>query len=441
MSPEVCENKPYTFKSDVWSLGCVLYELCMLKHAFSADNLLGLVYKIVSDKYEPIPKRYPLALNNLIKNMLTKVADLRPSVRDLLADTYVQSFVKEYVRTRGQCATPASAASRVGTAAPGGGPDGATRTSSGSGAGAYPGAEPAAAPSGRRVGGALGRGAPGHRPRPKPRPAKAPGAAGGPPTTETPKEAMARRRREAADKKAEELKAASQQATRSRDVARQMKEAEFQTTQLGGGMAVVANSSAPTWRPGQYGADLEDSSCRADIEEPLEEISEDDSSNEEYEDDFEDDELYTEDDLSELDEDLDGEHRYIRPQVGHLDIIREEQDFTRVMTNYEQDIGRGSYSPHPDEAPIAVVSGTPPTTAGLMDVRTRASRLREELMRKMGPETFQLAFEFLVRARREDVEERKVKRDLEALVGREIYKMYCFDVDQLVFQQTCLGPR
>eukprot|EP00425_Heterocapsa_triquetra_P040341 CAMPEP_0195072640 /NCGR_PEP_ID=MMETSP0448-20130528/16180_1 /TAXON_ID=66468 /ORGANISM="Heterocapsa triquestra, Strain CCMP 448" /LENGTH=206 /DNA_ID=CAMNT_0040104657 /DNA_START=25 /DNA_END=642 /DNA_ORIENTATION=+ len=29
MSPEVCENKPYTFKSDVWSLGCVLYELCM----------------------------------------------------------------------------------------------------------------------------------------------------------------------------------------------------------------------------------------------------------------------------------------------------------------------------------------------------------------------------------------------------------------------------
>ncbi len=47
MSPEVCENKPYTFKSDVWALGCVLYELCTLQHAFSASNLLGLVYKIV----------------------------------------------------------------------------------------------------------------------------------------------------------------------------------------------------------------------------------------------------------------------------------------------------------------------------------------------------------------------------------------------------------
>lgn len=43
MSPEVCESKPYTFKSDVWAAGCVLYELCVLKHAFDSNNLLGLV--------------------------------------------------------------------------------------------------------------------------------------------------------------------------------------------------------------------------------------------------------------------------------------------------------------------------------------------------------------------------------------------------------------
>eukprot|EP00444_Apocalathium_aciculiferum_P014944 CAMPEP_0183460128 /NCGR_PEP_ID=MMETSP0370-20130417/136937_1 /TAXON_ID=268820 /ORGANISM="Peridinium aciculiferum, Strain PAER-2" /LENGTH=291 /DNA_ID=CAMNT_0025652003 /DNA_START=61 /DNA_END=932 /DNA_ORIENTATION=- len=112
MSPEVCENKPYTFKSDVWSLGCVLYELCMLKHAFSADNLLGLVYKIVSDKYEPIPKMYSSNLNVLIQRMLEKDADKRPSVRDLLADTYVHSFMNEWVRTRGQCATPSAASAQ-----------------------------------------------------------------------------------------------------------------------------------------------------------------------------------------------------------------------------------------------------------------------------------------------------------------------------------------
>lgn len=47
LSPEICQNRPYSFKSDVWSIGCILYELCTLKHAFKSNNLLGLVYKIV----------------------------------------------------------------------------------------------------------------------------------------------------------------------------------------------------------------------------------------------------------------------------------------------------------------------------------------------------------------------------------------------------------
>ncbi len=50
-SPEVCESKPYSFKSDMWSLGCVLYEMCTLQHAFNSSNLLGLVYKIVQVRF------------------------------------------------------------------------------------------------------------------------------------------------------------------------------------------------------------------------------------------------------------------------------------------------------------------------------------------------------------------------------------------------------
>lgn len=49
MAPEACQSEPYTSKSDVWALGCILYELCTLKKAFEADNLLGLVFKIVSE--------------------------------------------------------------------------------------------------------------------------------------------------------------------------------------------------------------------------------------------------------------------------------------------------------------------------------------------------------------------------------------------------------
>ena len=46
LSPEICKSEPYGYKSDVWSLGCILYELCTLKHAFNSSNLLGLVNKI-----------------------------------------------------------------------------------------------------------------------------------------------------------------------------------------------------------------------------------------------------------------------------------------------------------------------------------------------------------------------------------------------------------
>ena len=56
MSPEVCKSEPYSAKSDVWALGCILYELCTLKKAFEADNLLGLVYKIVMDPVKPLEK-------------------------------------------------------------------------------------------------------------------------------------------------------------------------------------------------------------------------------------------------------------------------------------------------------------------------------------------------------------------------------------------------
>jgi len=59
MSPEVCESKPYGFKSDIWALGCVLYEMCVLKHAFDSTNLLGLVWKIVQETYPPIPEVNP----------------------------------------------------------------------------------------------------------------------------------------------------------------------------------------------------------------------------------------------------------------------------------------------------------------------------------------------------------------------------------------------
>jgi serine/threonine protein kinase len=52
LSPEVCQDVPYNTKSDVWALGCVLYELCALRPAFGGSNLISVVNKIVNCSYE-----------------------------------------------------------------------------------------------------------------------------------------------------------------------------------------------------------------------------------------------------------------------------------------------------------------------------------------------------------------------------------------------------
>ena len=54
-SPEILQNQPYTEKADIWALGCMMYELIMLKPAFSGNNPLQMAKKIVTREYERIP--------------------------------------------------------------------------------------------------------------------------------------------------------------------------------------------------------------------------------------------------------------------------------------------------------------------------------------------------------------------------------------------------
>lgn len=53
MSPELFSNRPYNHKSDVWSLGCCVYEMTTLKHAFNAKDMNSLMYKILKNKVSP----------------------------------------------------------------------------------------------------------------------------------------------------------------------------------------------------------------------------------------------------------------------------------------------------------------------------------------------------------------------------------------------------
>lgn len=55
ISPEIVENKPYSFKTDIWSLGVILYEMCTLKPPFNAINLPALAMRIIKGNYPPLP--------------------------------------------------------------------------------------------------------------------------------------------------------------------------------------------------------------------------------------------------------------------------------------------------------------------------------------------------------------------------------------------------
>ena len=58
LSPEIVQSKPYSFKSDIWSLGVVLYELAALKPPFDAPSLHFLAMKIVRGAFNPLPSSY-----------------------------------------------------------------------------------------------------------------------------------------------------------------------------------------------------------------------------------------------------------------------------------------------------------------------------------------------------------------------------------------------
>ncbi|XP_068199052.1 serine/threonine-protein kinase Nek2-like [Antennarius striatus] len=92
MSPEQINQMSYNEKSDIWSLGCLLYELCALSPPFTAYNQKELAEKIREGKYRRIPYRYSEELNSLLSKMLNLKDYLRPSVESilqtsLLADT------------------------------------------------------------------------------------------------------------------------------------------------------------------------------------------------------------------------------------------------------------------------------------------------------------------------------------------------------------------
>ena len=83
-SPEVWKDKPYDSKSDIWSLGCVIYEMTALKPPFRAEDMDGLYKKVIKGAYGKIGDNHSKQLATVIKNMLQVNPSNRPDATQLL---------------------------------------------------------------------------------------------------------------------------------------------------------------------------------------------------------------------------------------------------------------------------------------------------------------------------------------------------------------------
>ncbi|KAJ7380339.1 Serine/threonine-protein kinase Nek2 [Desmophyllum pertusum] len=94
MSPEQVNKQSYNEKSDIWSLVCLIYELCSLSPPFTAMNQRSLEAKIRIGKFRPISEQYSQDLKwKFVNSMLRE--DRRPSIDKLLCSSLFQRFQRE----------------------------------------------------------------------------------------------------------------------------------------------------------------------------------------------------------------------------------------------------------------------------------------------------------------------------------------------------------
>ncbi|CAD8115032.1 unnamed protein product [Paramecium sonneborni] len=84
LSPEICESKPYNTKSDIWGLGCFLYELCTKQKPFKGESLPEVFKNIILSETPKLPEGFPFFYQDIINKCLQKNPQDRPEIQQIL---------------------------------------------------------------------------------------------------------------------------------------------------------------------------------------------------------------------------------------------------------------------------------------------------------------------------------------------------------------------
>mmetsp|Transcript_44388 Transcript_44388/g.96433 ORF Transcript_44388/g.96433 Transcript_44388/m.96433 type:complete len:478 (-) Transcript_44388:331-1764(-) len=100
LSPEACEDRPYTLPSDMWAMGCVLYELCCLQVPFTSRGITGLVQKICCGTIPAIPPPWSPFLRTFCGELLSREPQARPTAEELLQRAEIQDVIRKMLQSK-----------------------------------------------------------------------------------------------------------------------------------------------------------------------------------------------------------------------------------------------------------------------------------------------------------------------------------------------------
>ena len=95
-SPEVWKDLPYDNKSDIWSLGCVLYEMITLHPPFRAKNMKELYKKVLSGEVSKLPSRFSNDLYEIVLLLIQVNSNNRPTCNDILNHELVKKRIEYF---------------------------------------------------------------------------------------------------------------------------------------------------------------------------------------------------------------------------------------------------------------------------------------------------------------------------------------------------------